>query len=388
LVCITKEIFIFSLEILGRLIAIASVIYGVLALVSQFKWFGTTSVSLSSDVGVTVLKPMYGATPETYDCLRSFCDQTHPRYQLVFGVADDSDPSIRLIERLRRSFPDRDISLVVDRRQHGTSRKVSNLINLMSHARYEIFVISDSDVRVPRNYLSVVAAPLADSDVGIVTCPYRAVPVRGIWSRIGAMFINEWFMPSVRVAAMFGSRQFAFGASIAIRRDTLEAIGGFQTIADQLADDYRLGQLTRALGKRTQLSPLEVDVLVDDASLLGLAFHEMRWLRTIRAVRPIGYALAFVSLGPPATVIGAMLSGGPWAYVAVATCCLLRVGLHVASREASIAFTDLVLLPVRDVLNLLLWVGSFLTRRVRWRERDYVVQSDGSLLPVEVSATP
>jgi ceramide glucosyltransferase len=175
---------------------------------------------------------MYGATPETYDCLRSFCDQTHPRYQLVFGVADDSDPSIRLIERLRRSFPDRDISLVVDRRQHGTSRKVSNLINLMSHARYEIFVISDSDVRVPRNYLSVVAAPLADSDVGIVTCPYRAVPVRGIWSRIGAMFINEWFMPSVRVAAMFGSRQFAFGASIAIRRDTLEAIGGFQTIAD------------------------------------------------------------------------------------------------------------------------------------------------------------
>jgi ceramide glucosyltransferase len=199
---------------------------------------------------------------------------------------------------------------VVDRRQHGTSRKVSNLVNMMPAARHDYFVIADSDVRVERDYLSRVVAPLQDEGVGIVTCAYRGVPRAGVWSLLGSQFINEWFIPSVRVAALGGSRAFAFGVTIAMSRRVLCRIGGFMSIVNQLADDYRLGELTRNLGLRTVLSDVEVETFVAETSLGDLVRHELRWLRTIRAVRPVGYLLAFITFGVPVAALGVVLSGG------------------------------------------------------------------------------
>src|SRR5271168_5284222 len=167
-------------------------------------------------------------------------------------------------------------------------------MNMMTLARHDFLVISDSDVRVPRNYLSRVVGPLLDQDVGIVTCPYRGNPRKGLWSLLGSLFINDWFIPSVRVAAMSGSRAFAFGVTIGIRRQVLARIGGFAAIANQLADDYRLGELTRQLGLRTVLSDVVVETCVDERSFGDLVRHELRWLRTIRAVRPLGYSLSFI----------------------------------------------------------------------------------------------
>ena len=180
--------------------------------------------------------------------------------------------------------------------QHGSSGKVSNLINMMPLARYDYLVIADSDVRVAPDYLARVVPPLLDSEVGIVTCPYRGCPGRGTWSLLESAFINDWFMPSVYVAALLGSRAFAFGATIGLRREVLARIGGFISIADQLADDYRLGELTRRMGLRTVLSEVVVGTVVDECSLDDLVRHELRWLRTIRAVRPLGYALLLLHL--------------------------------------------------------------------------------------------
>ncbi len=163
----------------------------------------------------TLLKPLCGVEPETYECLRSFCDQNYSRFQIVFGVSSDSDPAVAVVRRLQKEFPHRDLQIVIDRRQHGNSRKVSNLINMMNLARHDFLILSDSDVRVSRDYLARVVAPLLDPGVGIVTCPYRGRPREGLWSLLGALFINEWFIPSVRVAALGGSRSFAFGATIA-----------------------------------------------------------------------------------------------------------------------------------------------------------------------------
>src|SRR5665213_28377 len=164
---------------------------------------------------VTILKPLCGAEPETYACLRSFCDQAYPEFQLIFGVCDPHDPVVAIVNRLQGEFPLRDLQLAVERRQHGSNRKVSNLINMMPLARHEFLVLSDSDVQVKRDYLAKVVAPLLDAGVGIVTCAYRGRPRQGLWSLLGALFINEWFIPSVRVAAMAGSRAFAFGTTIA-----------------------------------------------------------------------------------------------------------------------------------------------------------------------------
>jgi ceramide glucosyltransferase len=332
---------------------------------------------------VTLLKPLCGAEHEIYECLRSFCNQDYPRFQVVFGVSDPDDPAIAVVHRLQREFPNTDLSLAVDRRRHGSSPKVSNLINMMCLARHDYLVISDSDVRVTRDYLAKVVAPLLDLSVGIVTCTYRGWPRPGLWSLLGCQFIDEWFAPSVRVAALSGSRSFAFGATIAMRRQALADIGGFMSIADQLADDYRLGELTREMGLRTVLSEVVVETCVDERSLGDLVRHELRWLRTIRAVRPVGHALSFITFGIPVAALGGLLAAGAAPVLAMlGITAAARVMLHLAVRKPSSALSHLLVLPFRDTLSFALWGWSFATRRVHWRDDHFQVTRDGSVEPV------
>jgi ceramide glucosyltransferase len=338
----------------------------------------------ASAVPVTVLKPLCGASPDTYECLRSFCQQDHPEFQVIFGVSDAEDPVLEVVRRLQAEFPRLDSTVVIERRQHGSNRKVSNLINMMAYARHDYLVLSDSDVMVDADYLRTVTAPLSRPGVGIVTCAYRGVPRAGLWSLLGSMYINEWFMPSVRVAAHAGSRSFAFGVSISIRRQVLTAIGGFTSMRNQLADDYRLGELTRRMGLQTVLSHLEVDTYVREYSLASLVSHELRWLRTIRALRPAGYSLLFITFGVPITALEAILSRGATGSVITLTItALARVLILLGARPAVMRPLRLFLFPFRDCLSLALWIWSFTTRRVQWRDDCYQISRDGSAQPVE-----
>jgi ceramide glucosyltransferase len=336
----------------------------------------------------TVLKPLCGSEPETYACLRSFCDQQYPEFQIIFGVAAADDPVLAVVQRLQQEFPRRDVRIVIDRRQHGSSRKVSNLINMMAEASHDYLVIADSDVRVDDQYLGKVVAPLRDADVGVVTCAYRGEPRGGFWSLMGSLFINEWFTPSVYVAAKGGSRSFAFGATIALRRDVLSRIGGFGAIANHLADDYRLGELTRRLGLRTVLSDVEVEVVVAEGSLGSLVEHELRWLRTIRAVRPLAYSFCFITFALPVTLLVALLSrGGSVVLTLAAIAAATRVLLHLKMRQSRAWPAQIALIPVRDCLSLALWAWSFTNRRVKWRNEHYEVSRDGSALPLGENLT-
>jgi ceramide glucosyltransferase len=369
----------------GIIITAGAAVYTVAAAVAvRVKLRSEYSVCPGETPAATILKPLCGDEPELYECLRSFCDQDYPKFQIVFGLADGADPAAEVVSRLQREFPMLDLKLMVDRRQHGSSRKVSNLINMMPLAQHDFLVISDSDVRVPRDYLSRIVPPLLDPHVGIVTCPYRGVPRSGLWSLLGSMFINDWFIPSVHVAALSGSRAFAFGVTIALRRQVLASVGGFAAIANQLADDYRLGQLTRARGLRTVLSAVVVDTCVDEPSFGGLVRHELRWLRTIRTLRPLGYGLSFITFSVPIAWLGCALSRGAWpAVVLLAVTALARIVLHlrVRSTVSSIA-RDFAVLPLRETLSLSLWAWGFVTRRVHWRDDRLCVTSDGSVQPV------
>ena len=340
---------------------------------------------------VTVLKPLCGAEPGLEHSLRSFCEQDYAGgVQIVFGVQHPADPALAVLAGLKRDYPRLDLTVVVDSTRHGASAKVSNLINMMRVARHDWLVLADSDVCVPPGYLTAVAAPLADPTVGIVTCPYRGIPRPGLWSQLGALFINDWFMPSVRVAALFGSRAFAFGATIALRRDALEAIGGFRAIADQLADDYRLGELTRSRGQRTVLSDVVVDTWVDEPTLRQLVQHGLRWLRTIRVVRPGGYALSAVTFSVPVALFGCVLAdGAELARWLLAATVLLRVLLHLATHAPGPAgsaaprrWSQLWAVPLADGLGFALWCGAFVTREVQWRQGRYRVARDGSVQPI------
>jgi ceramide glucosyltransferase len=170
---------------------------------------------------VTVLKPLCGDEPRLEENLVTLCEQSYPEYQLLFGVRDPLDPAIAVVERLKRRYPKREIQLVVDPRLHGRNFKVSNLINMESSARHPWLVLADSDIAVAPDYLERVSAPLADPAVGIVTCLYRGRSLDTFWTRMGALFIDTWFAPSVRLASAFGGDCFGFGTSIAIRTESV-----------------------------------------------------------------------------------------------------------------------------------------------------------------------
>ena len=332
---------------------------------------------------VTILKPLCGAEHGLYERLRSFCEQRYPDFQIVFGVRDPGDPALTAVRQLQRDFPALDLEVAANPSQHGTNAKVSNLINMMPHARHDYLVIADSDVQVPCDYLERVIAPLADEGVGIVTCPYRGAPRPGLWSLLGSMFVNEWFMPSVRVAALLGSRELAFGATIALRRESLERIGGFAALANRLADDYALGELTRQRGLTTVLSGLEVETSVDETGAGDLLRHELRWLRTIRAVRPFGYALSGITFGLPVAILGTALARGTALAVALlAVTAAARVMIDSAPRRSCSPWMQLWVIPLADLLAFALWCWSFATREVEWRHTRYRVARDGTAQPL------
>jgi len=368
---------------LGALLAAVATGYSIAAVIALRVGRSAGRARPAALPPATVLKPLFGAQPALYEHLRSFCEQSYPHWQIVCGVRDAHDPALAAVRRLRREFPGLDLQIAINPAQHGASSKVSNLINMMALARHDYLVVSDSDIRVPPDYLERVIAPLQDEGVGIVTCPYRGRPRAGLWSLLGSMFVNEWFMPSVRVAAFTGSRAFAFGATIALRRATLARIGGFEAIADQLPDDYRLGELTRRLGLRTVLSDVEVETCVDEGSAGDLVRHQLRWLRTIRTVQPLGFTLAGITFGLPVVIAGSLLAAGSAATLAMLGITVVaRLMINSAPRSSRPLLSQLWLVALNDLLCFGLWCWSFTTRRVHWRDAHYRVARDGTIQPL------
>jgi len=320
---------------------------------------------------VSVLKPLCGDEPRLYENLSTFCEQSHPCYQLLFGVSSAADPAIAAVRRLQAAYPERDIVLVVDSRVHGHNLKVSNLINLAARAKHPLIVLADSDIAVAPDYLEAVTAPLADPRVGIVTCLYHAKSVGGFWTRVGAQFINEWFAPSVRIAHAGGSRSFGFGATLALRASVLADIGGFDALKDCLADDYWLAEHTRQLGMATVLSEIVVDTDVIEPDFRTLWLRETRWLRTIRSINPLGFAFLFITFTSPWLAAGALLAAhGGAAMVAASTALGIaaRVLLHArAAREPGEFWRDLPLVPLRDGLLAAQWFVAAFGSHVVWR---------------------
>lgn len=367
----------------GSALVALAMIYTILACIAVRARRASVQREPAAVPPATILKPLCGGEYELYERLRTFCEQSCADVQIIFGVHDPGDPALVAVRRLQREFPQLDLQVAVNSAQHGASGKISNLINMMPLVRHEYLVIADSDVRVRPDYLERVISPLLDEGVGIVTCLYRGRPRPGLWSLLGSLFINEWFRPSVCIAALFGSRSFGFGATIALRRETLRRIGGFTALANQLPDDYRLGELTRRIGLRTVLSDVEVETCVDEAGFAELMRHELRWLRTIRTVRPLGYALAGVTFGLPVAILGTVLAGGGGTSLAmVLITAVARVMIDSEPRQASSRLAQLWLVALGDLLAFALWCWSFTTRRVHWRDARFRVARDGTAEPI------
>jgi ceramide glucosyltransferase len=333
---------------------------------------------------VTVLKPLCDAEPGLYEHLRTFCLQEYETYQLVFGVRDRNDSALEVVSRLVTEFPHLQIDVVVDSALHGKNYKISNLINMLRSARYDWLVVADSDTWVGPDYLRSVTAPLQDPAVGLVTCVYRGVPTARITSRLGAMYLNEWYMPSVLVSRLLGYQGYASGQTMCLRRDVLESIGGLHAIRNHLADDFRLGELVRGAGLKNHISRYWVAAQHHEPNLRSLIRHELRWMHTLRVLRPRSFAVLFLSFSLPLAVLGLCLSAGQsglaavaWGLFGVALAARLWIHCFHRGREERPMWSDFWLLPVRELLMLGVWGACFFTSRVQWRGSAFDVDADG-----------
>ena len=366
----------------GLVLAAASVGYLLVAITGVLRFRRSNALGEAPALAVTILKPVCGAEPRLYECLKSFCVLNHAPLQIIFGIGDHEDPAIPVVQRLIEEFPALDLSLVIDSAVHGTNLKVGNLINMYRSAKHEIVIVSDSDTEVAPDCLNSVLAPFADEAVGAVTCLYKAAPSRGMASDLGALFVNDWFLASAVVDAGMREAAYCFGPVTAIRREALAAMGGFGMLAFHLADDFMLGRMIAAAGYKVRLADYVRDIVVDE-NFASLLRHELRWARTVRTVKP-GEHFMSAAMEPLPLLLLLLLPYPHWGgWLALALVLALRVVLHflVRRRFGITSPARPWLLPLRECLCFGIWFASYRSSHVSWRERDFVIAPGGRLEP-------
>ncbi len=370
------------------LVALLGCLYTLLAARAVRRFAAAPGPEATVFPAVTLLKPLHGDEPHLYDNLASLCQQDYPgAIQILLGVQDRVDSAIAVVHRLMEQWPQRDIELVVspispDR--FGANAKVANLIGMQAQIRHEIVLLADSDIGVGRGYLATVVAALSQPSVGLVTCLYRGAAERRFWPRLASMAIDYHFLPSVLIGVSTGIARPCLGATIALRRDTLAAVGGFDGFVDHLADDHALGEAVRSLGLQARVAREIVTHTCAEQSLSELLQHELRWARTIRAVSPGGYIGSFITHPLPfALLAAALMSGGAAGIgiIAVTLVCRLILQLQVDA-TVCVRMNRWWLGPARDLLSFAVYVAGFFVDAVHWRGRRYEVRPDGTLTPM------
>jgi ceramide glucosyltransferase len=335
---------------------------------------------------VTMLRPLHGDEPGLDENLLTFCRQNYPGpIQVVCGVADPTDAAIAVVQRLHNSLPGRDFDLVINSVQRGRNRKISNLTNMEPSIRHPVVVLADSDIRVHPDYLARVVSELEQPGVGAVTCLYYGDALGGFWSKLLALDINSHFLPNIIVGIALDLTRPCFGSTIALRRETLVAIGGFKKFADYLADDYAIGLAVRAHGDKVSIPPFAVAHMCSQDSAKELWRHELRWARTIRSIDPLGYAGQLFSHPFAWASLAALSAGSQPAIMAALGIAVVSLGCRaLLLKQVQQAFglprQSYWLVPARELVSFVVFVAGILGRRVSWKAHLYQAMSGGRAL--------
>jgi ceramide glucosyltransferase len=332
------------------------------------------------------LKPLRGVDPQMYESFRSHCIQSYPEYEIIFGVSEPDDPAVAAVQRLIQEFPACKIRLVICPEVLGNNRKVSNLVQMAASARYDYLLINDSDIFVAPDYLQRVMAPFAQPEVGMVTCPYRGIAANTLGSRLESIGISTDFIAGVLVARQIeGGIHFGLGSTLAISRTALDAIGGLQPLVDYLADDFELGYRIANAGYEVMLADVVVETHLPAYSLRGFYEHQMRWARSTRDSRRLGYLGLIFTFGLPWAIFSVLLAPlAWWSWSALAVAALLRtavavkVGIGVVHDHT--LWRSFWLLPLRDLAAFWIWFASFADNKVLWRGEVFLLK-DGKITP-------
>ena len=371
-----------AIEAITTLLAVAGLFYLLLVLVGA-RNFAHYSRARQVDSGfapdVTILKPVKGVDPRMYAGLVSHCRQEYAgSFEIVFGVSSLDDPAVAEIERLQAEFPSCVIRLVECRERLGTSGKVSNLVQMLREARYEYVLINDSDIFVSPRYLTHVMACFVDKSVGLVTAPYigrtaEARPAMTMWARLEALGISTDFLPGVLAARRLeGGIRFGLGSTLAMSKRALAAAGGLEPLVEYLADDYEMGERIAKAGYRVELCAEVVETSVPAYEFRGFRDHQLRWARSTRDSRKLGYMGLGITYALPWAMMTCVASGfALWSFSLLSVVALARVAVALSVgvgvlRDEQV-LRDLWLLPLRDFFGLWFWAWSFAGDTVVWR---------------------
>ncbi|HLY63490.1 MAG TPA: bacteriohopanetetrol glucosamine biosynthesis glycosyltransferase HpnI [Terriglobia bacterium] len=341
--------------------------------------------------GVSLLKPMKGLDRETYENLASFCRQDYPQFEILFGFSHPQDAAVPVVKKIMADFPGVCIRMLTGTREQGANNKVAKLCGLARVAQYDLLVVSDSDTRVGANYLRRIAAPFSDSRLGAATSVYRGMAAPNPWSELEALSLSTEFIPSALVARKLGMK-FALGATMAVRRQALEAIGGFESLADMAADDHELGRRVAAQGYGVEFVDGAVCTECGSRSFREYFRHQVRWSVVTRESKPWGHFGFIFAQGLPWTILAADLSP-TLALAAGFIAAYLVLRFAVAFTVGAWGLHDPLLkgkwwwAPISDALSFLVWSASLFTRRVYWQGVAYDVRR-GRLLPAAPDPIP
>jgi ceramide glucosyltransferase len=319
---------------------------------------------------VSIFKPLGKATPQLRRDLETLFSQDYTgTTEIIFGLHSESDPAREIVDQLKERYAN--VKVVVSSKRHGKNAKVTNLLNMVPYARYPIFVICDGDTAVPPGWLSTLVRTLEAPGVGLVSCLYSGAPEKPLfWPIMSAMGMSYSFLPSVVLAAATGLEVPCLGAAMAIWRNTLAEVGGFERVADVLADDYELGRLVRAEGYSVALLMSAVRHSAGEKHTSDFFAHELRWARTIRMINPIGYVLSAITYNVAFAALGVVANPTAIALFILAFAIGARIVLQqVVDRAFACWSGPAWLLPLRDLLSFLVFVLAFVSRKVRWDGR-------------------
>ena len=366
----------FTIAIAAAVLLVASLVYSALIVVAAQRYLAQHVPSAERTEGISVLKPLFGVDQGLAENLRSFFEQDHPEFEILFGVRDASDPAVAVVEKLQREFPDRGARIIVTGEPPYANAKVHSLEQMAAEAKYDLLVMSDSDIRVGRSFLRSVAAEFSDPEVALATCPYRAVAGASFWSRLEAEGMNTEFLGGLLVAGMIEGVKFAVGPTIVARPQALAAIGGFSKLKDYLAEDYVMGRIAAQAGLGVILSRNIVQHHIGSETLRANAGHRLRWVRSTRRSRRWGYFGQLATYSLPLGLLVLALRPNWWPLA------VLAVVLRSAAAWATCSWILGVkprwhLLVVQDFVSFFFWLAGFFGKTIVWRGRRYFLYPDG-----------
>ena len=363
-----------------------SLVYCALVIAAARRYRAERPPKLRNPEPVSILKPLSGADEGLEENLRSFFTQQYPGpFEILFAVRAASDPAIPIVRKLQAELPHIPTDLYITGEPPCPNAKVFSLACMLNRARHDLIVMSDSDIRVTPSMLATIAAEFQNDRLGVATCPYRAVPGRSLWSRLEAAGMNTEFLSGILVARMLEGMKFAVGPTITARRRAIEAIGGFDSLKDYLAEDFMLGKLAVDAGFGVILSSYIIDHRIGSQSLHVNFRHRLRWARSTRRSRPAGYVGQLFTNPLPLALMLWVVEPAWWPLF---VCALLLRAAAAFCVAVGLLRDPLVqqqwwLVPFQDLLSFVFWIAGFFGNTIVWRGRTYYLYRDGRFAPIE-----